>query len=146
MTTGNLEVGTFDPKSPLGKLCERGGWVVLLGVDMGASTCIHVGQATAKAHCLGYGRERSFIRLDGEVREVRSTLWRDGRCPIETRPVETRMRARNLIRDGQVGSAEVHLMRGRDVIAVTVELCAELCPTCPVQPGWSNPRAVEREP
>jgi len=153
LTAANLEVGTFDPASPLGKLAERGGWIVLLGVGMGANTCIHIGQATAQAHCLGYGHERSFIKLDGEVREVHSTLWRRGRCPIEARPersegspVETRMRQRDLIHDGQVGDAEVHVMRGRDVIAVTVELCAELCPTCPIQPAWENPRAVEREP
>jgi len=143
LTAGNLEVGTFDPASPLGKLADRGGWIVLLGVGLGANTCLHIGQATAQAHCLGYGRERSFVKLDGEVREVRSTLWRDGRCPLETRPVEARLRQRDLIRDGQVGSAEVHVMPGRDVIAVTVELCAELCPTCPVQPNWSNPRAAD---
>ena len=146
LTAGNLEVGTFDPVSPLGKLAERGGWVVLLGVDMSVNTCLHVGQATAQAHCLGYGRERSFVKLDGEVREVRSTLWRRGKCQMEAKPVEARLRQRDLIRDGQVGSAEVHVMRGRDVIAVTLELCAELCPTCPVQPDWSNPRAVERTP
>jgi aminoglycoside 3-N-acetyltransferase len=142
LTSGHLEVGTFDPKSPLGKLADGGGWVVLLGVGMDASTAIHVGQASAQAHCLGYGLERSLIRLGGEVREVRTTLWRDGECPLETKPVETRLRQRNLIRDGLVGKAVVHVMRAADVIAVTMELCAETCPTCLVQPEWSSPRAI----
>jgi len=149
LTAGHLEVGTFDPKSPLGKLAHRGGWIALLGVDMEATTAIHVGQATAQAHCLGYGKERSFVRIGGEVREVRATLWRRGHCPIEAgpersegSPVERRMRERGMVHDGQVGSAEVHLMRGRDVIAVTVELCGEYCPACPVRPNWASVRAA----
>lgn len=145
LTAGNLEVGTFDPKSPLGKLADRGGWIALLGVGMDACTAVHVGQAAAQAHCLGYGRERAFIKLQGEVREVRATLWRDGECPLETEPVESRLRERGMIRDGQVGKAELHLLRARDVIAVTRELCAEVCPACPVQPDWESPRAARPE-
>ncbi len=45
LTDGNLEVGTFDPASPLGKLAEAGGWIVLLGVTMNACTCVHIGEA-----------------------------------------------------------------------------------------------------
>ncbi len=142
LTDGNLEVGTFDPRSPLGKLADWGGWIVLLGVGMWSNTCVHIGEATYRVHCLGYERERSYVKLNGEVQEVRTTLWRDGDCRVEGPPIEARMRARNLIRDGKVGNAEIHLMRGSDVIAETVALCAEVCPTCPSQPDWSNPRAV----
>jgi aminoglycoside 3-N-acetyltransferase len=143
LTAGNLEVGTFDPKSPLGKLAEAGGWVVLLGVGMEACTAVHIGEAQAEVHCLGYGRERSYVRIDGVVQEVRSTLWReDGPCQVEGRPVEQRLRARDLIRDGQVGPGEVHLMRASDVVQASYELCLEQCPKCPLQPDWKARRAV----
>lgn len=145
LTEAGLEAGTFDPGSPLGRLAHRGGWIVLLGVGMEANTCLHVGQATARVHCLGYGQERSFITIGGTVQEVRSTLWRRGECPIEVAPVERRMRERGMIRDGEVGSGELHVMRGSDVIAVTMELCAELCPACPVQPDWASVRAARSD-
>jgi len=143
LTAGNLEVGTFDPRSPLGKLAAAGGWVVLLGVGMHANTCVHIGQATARVHCLGYERERSLLCLDGEVREVLTTLWRGrGRCWVEGGPVEERLRGADMIRDGQIGNAEVHLMRASDVVKTTVALCGEVCPQCPVQPDWRSPRAI----
>jgi aminoglycoside 3-N-acetyltransferase len=144
LTAGHLEVGTFDPHSPLGKLADAGGWVVLLGVGMWANTAVHIGEVKAGVHCLGYGRERSFVKLNGEVREVRSTLWReDGPCRVEMQPVEERMRARGLIIDGQVGQAEVHIMRARDVVETAAEVGREVCPTCPLRPDWSSPRAAE---
>jgi hypothetical protein len=84
------------------------------------------------------------VKIDGKVHEVRSTLWRArGRCRVEWDPVEERMRARDMIRDGKVGQAEVHLMRGSDVDAVTEALCREVCPQCSIEPDWSNERAVE---
>jgi aminoglycoside 3-N-acetyltransferase len=144
LVAGHLEVGTYDPLSPLGKLADWGGWVVLLGVGMGANTAVHIGEVKAGVRCLGYGRERSFVKLNGEVREVRSTLWRaHGHCRVEMRPVEERMRARGLITDGQVGKAEVHIMRARDVVETAAEICREVCPTCPIQPNWSDSRAAE---
>lgn len=143
LTEGNLEVGTFDPAGPLGKLADWGGWIVLLGVGMWSNTCVHIGEAKYRVHCLGYGKERSFFRLGEEVREVRTTLWRnDGPCLVENRPIEARMRAANLIIDGQVGNAPVHIMRGSDVVEQTMALCAEVCPTCPRHPDWDSPRAV----
>jgi aminoglycoside 3-N-acetyltransferase len=142
LTDGNLEVGTFDPRSPLGKLADWGGWIVLLGVGMWSNTCVHIGEAKYRVHCLGYEGERSYVKLNGEVREVRTTLWRDGNCRVEGRPIEERMRARGLVRDGKVGDAAIHIMRGRDVVEQTMALCAEVCPTCPSQPDWASPRAV----
>jgi aminoglycoside 3-N-acetyltransferase len=142
LTEGHLEVGTYDRGCPLGKLADRGGWVALLGVGMRVNTCVHVGQASARAPCLGYGRERALIRLGGRVEEVRATLWRKGRCPFEWAPVEDRMRQRNMVADGRVGGADIHVMRGRDIIEVTVELCGEHCPTCSVRPDWTHPQAI----
>ncbi len=143
LTEGNLEVGTFDPGCPLGKLADWGGWIVLLGVGMWSNTCVHIGEAKYRVHCFGYERERSRVKLDGEVWEVRTTLWRvDGDCRVEGRPIEARLRARTLIIDGQVGNARLHIMRGRDVVEQTMALCAEVCPTCPLEPDWSSSRAV----
>jgi aminoglycoside 3-N-acetyltransferase len=143
LTAGHLEVGTFDPRSPLGKLADWGGWIVLLGVGMWANTCVHIGEVAYGVHCLGYERERSLVRIDGEVHAVRTTLWRaDGHCHVEGEPIDARLRARDLVVDGKIGNAPVHLMRGRAVVETTAELCAEVCPGCPLRPDWTSPRAV----
>jgi aminoglycoside 3-N-acetyltransferase len=146
LTAGHLEVDTFSRLSPLGKLADRGGWIVLLGVDMTSNTCVHIGQTIARAHCLGLGAARSLMRIDGQMREVPSTLWRNGRCKIEFDPVEDYMQKRGQIRTGRVGNAGIRIMRGRDVIDTTLHLCARFCPDCPAQPDWDAPEAVRPDP
>jgi aminoglycoside N3'-acetyltransferase len=128
-------VNTFDRRSPLGKLADKGGFVLLLGVGMKANTAAHIGETMARVPCLGFGRLPGKIRLDdGRVIAAWSDVWRDGPCLIEWDPLEARMRQRNLIQDGRIGDGEVHLMRALDVIEVTYEMTQEVCPHCSTRP------------
>jgi aminoglycoside 3-N-acetyltransferase len=135
LVAGHLEAGTFDRNSPLGKLADLGGSVLLLGVGMNRNTAAHIGENMAGVHCLGFNQFPRRVRLaDGRVVPAWSDLWRDGPCRIEWDPLEARMRARGLIHDGRIGEANAHLMKALDVIEVTYEMTAELCPDCPTMP------------
>jgi aminoglycoside 3-N-acetyltransferase len=135
LMAGHLEVDTFDRRSPLGKLADLGGFVLLLGIGMEANTAAHVGEWMANVHCIGFNQYPRRVRMDdGSVIRAWSVVWRDGPCRIEWVPLEERMRRRNLIRDGRIGDGEVRLMKALDVIETTYEMTAELCPTCPTMP------------
>jgi len=136
LTSEHLNLRTFDVRSPLGKLAEKGGYVVLLGVGMNVNTAAHVGETMADVPCLGFRKLPCWVRMPGTGRIVRawSVLWRDGPCRIEWEPLERRMRERDLIRDGRIGGAEVHVMKAMDVVQTAYEMARELCPTCPTRP------------
>ena len=139
LVAGHLEVDTFSPRSPLGKLADRGGWVLLLGVGMRANTAAHIGETMAHVHCIGFNQFPRRVRLDdGRVIPAWSVVWRDGPCRIEWDPLEARLRSLGLIRDGRIGDGEAHLMKASDVIATTFAMTGELCPGCPTRPDWSR--------
>ncbi len=135
LTAGHLEVDTFDRASPLGKLADRGGWVLLLGVGMRANTSAHIGEWMAQTHCIGWNEWPRRVRLeDGRIIPAWSVIWRNGPCLIEWDPLESRMRSRGMIRSSRIGEGEAHLMKALDVIEVTFEMTQELCPICPTMP------------
>jgi aminoglycoside 3-N-acetyltransferase len=147
LTAGNLEVETFDRESPLGKLADRGGHILLLGAGMRANTAAHIGETMARVHCIGFNWDPRRVRLeDGRIIPAWSVVWRDGPCLIEWDPLEARMRSRGLIRDARIGDGDLQLMKALDVIEVTYEMTQELCPGCPTMPrGWTAAsRAVAR--
>lgn len=135
LVEGHLDVDTFDRKSPLGKLADLGGLVLLLGVGMRANTAAHVGEWMAQVHCIGFGQDpRRILAEDGSIVPAWSAVWRDGPCLIEWDPLEERMRSRGMIRDGRIGDGKASLMQALDVIETTFEMTGELCPTCPTMP------------
>jgi aminoglycoside 3-N-acetyltransferase len=135
LTAGNLEVGTFDPRSPLGKLAAKGGYVLLLGIGMQANTAAHIGEHQARVHCIGFDESPHKVRLeDGQVITAMSVIWRNGACLIEWEPLEEQMRLRGMIRDGRLGDGHLMLMRAQDVIDVTYAMTFEMCPMCPTRP------------
>lgn len=143
LVAGHANGETFGPMSPLGKLAQWGGWLVLLGASMQENVCVYVGQTIAGAHCLGFGRAILRMRVDGRIRAVRTTLWRSGPCRIEAGPLESRMGIAGRIVDGELGAIDIRAMRAQDVIDTTVSLCAEVCPACTVEPDWASPLAAK---
>ena len=135
LTSEHLELLTFDRRSPLGKLADLGGWVLLLGVGMDRNTAAHIGEQLANVPCFA-DRELpcKIVGPDGSIQEAWSVIWRDGPCFIEWEPLENTMRERNMIRDGRIGTAAVHLMRAKDVIEVAFELTHTVCPRCTTRP------------
>lgn len=135
LTSEHLDLLTFDVRSPLGKLSDMGGYVLLLGVGMNANTAAHIGETMFRAPCIGYREHpRKIVAADGSIQRAWSVLWRDGPCLIEWDPLEERMRSQDMIRDGEIGDAHVMLMKAKDVVDTSYAMAQELCPTCPTRP------------
>jgi len=131
----HLKVSTFAAECPLGRLARWGGWVLMLGAPLNTNTIAHVGETIAGAHCLGYRQSRRKVKDEkGNIIDAWCYQWRDGKCRIEWDPLYEKLRLRDMLRHGKIGSADVYLMKGMDVIDATVELAKELCTDCPVQP------------
>ncbi|MFA5193133.1 MAG: AAC(3) family N-acetyltransferase [Verrucomicrobiia bacterium] len=139
LCAGHLEAGTFGMESPLGKLAQCGGWVLLLGVGMNRCTAAHLGERKAGAHCIGWDQEPRRIRdpQTGAVIPAKADVWRNGPCQIEWEPLERRMRERGLIQDGRIGECRVMRMKAMDVIDVACEMVREICPACRTMPTKS---------
>lgn len=136
LCAGHLEAGTFGMESPLGKLAQRGGWILMLGAGMNRCTAGHLGERKAGAHCIGWDQEPRRIRdpQTGEVVPATADIWRDGPCQIEWDPLERRMRERGLIQDGRISECRVMRMKAMDVVDISYEMAREICPTCPTMP------------
>lgn len=139
LCAGHPEAGTFGMESPLGKLAQRGGWALLLGVGMNRCTAAHLGERKAGAYCIGWEQELRRIRdpETGVVVPAKADVWRNGPCQIEWDPLEQQMRERGLIQDGRIGECRVMRMKAMDVIEVTSEMAREICPACPTLPMQS---------
>ncbi len=135
LTQGHLKAGTFGVDSPLGKLAQKGGYCLMLGVGFDRCTAAHIGECKAQARCIGWWRHTRRILLeDGSVVQVMGDLWRNGPCRIEWEPLERRMRASGLVRDGRIGDAHSMLFRAMDAVQTAYEMTFELCPECPTMP------------
>jgi aminoglycoside 3-N-acetyltransferase len=139
LVDGHLAVETFSRRSPLGKLADLGGWVLLLGIGMQANTAAHIGESMAHTHCIGWNQWPRRVRLEeGPVIPAWSVVWRNGPCRIEWEPLETRMQALGQIRYGRAGEGELRFMKALDVVETTYAMTHEFCPTCPTQPAWDG--------
>jgi aminoglycoside 3-N-acetyltransferase len=99
--------------SPLDRLAQAGGYVLLLGVSHTSNTTVHVGEFHAGAPYLGIPFDPSWP-TGGDTRFAG--------CSRAFGAVERPLRERGAIRDGRVGRALAQLVTGRAVIEETVAL------------------------
>jgi aminoglycoside N3'-acetyltransferase len=100
--------------SPVGRLYEVGGQVLLLGVGHGANTTIHLaeGLAGVRYRC----QKHLLLRQAGQV--TRLDYAEIDHCCERFELVENWLTAEKLQRRGQVGHAEARLCQARDIVAV----------------------------
>ncbi|MEI6499770.1 MAG: AAC(3) family N-acetyltransferase [Armatimonadota bacterium] len=134
LTRDHIPAGTFGLGSPLGKLAAMGGKILLLGVGMCTNTMAHIGETVYGVPCFIEGWPRRYVDGLGHVTHTQGLYWRGGPCRVEWDPLETHLRERGQITDGQIGNAKLQLMLGAHVLGATVRLCQQLCPGCPTQP------------
>lgn len=134
LTRDHLPAGTFGLGSPLGKLAALGGKVLLLGVGMNANTMAHIGETLYGVPCFIEGWPRVVVDGLGHMTRTQGLYWRGGSCRVEWEALESTLRERGQIADGQVGEAKLQLMLGAHVLGATVCLCRKLCPDCPTRP------------
>jgi aminoglycoside N3'-acetyltransferase len=116
-----LPLPPHSPESPIGRVHELGGQVLLLGVNHDANTTLHLAELLAGVpyrvwkHC-------TVVR-DG--RAVPVDYGENDHCCERFTLVDEWLSSRHLQREGRVGHAHGRLMRARDVVAVARERLLE---------------------
>jgi len=102
--------------SPVGRVYELDGQILLLGVGHDANTTIHLGESMAGVR---YRRPKTLTIVRHGVATVFDYAEID-HCCANFALVDGWLDARGLQHHGRVGPAEARLMNSRDVIAVVV--------------------------
>lgn len=121
---GHNKFTTFGIGSPIDRLAQADGYVLLMGVSHLANSCIHVGES--------YAGVTKFYWRDGPL-PIAKILMPDGAivdyqldcsasCSRAFNAVEYPLRRKNKIIDLTLGKALCFLMRGKDVIDTVVEM------------------------
>ena len=124
ITADHYRVSAVGRGSPIDRLAEMGGQVLLLGVTQAANTTLHTGEAYAGVGYWGRGRPDHstgrWTRLPDGCR-----TW----VPLPETPgdsdgfprIERFLVERGLIRQGVIGRARCRLMPGQQLIEATVD-------------------------
>jgi aminoglycoside 3-N-acetyltransferase-4 len=117
VTSDPLPLPPHIPESPVGRVYELDGQVLLLGVGHDADTTIHLAELMAGVpyrvpkHCT--------VLRDG--RAVRVDYGENDHCCLRFALVDDWLRERGLQHEGKVGHAGARLARSRDIVAVAIE-------------------------
>jgi aminoglycoside N3'-acetyltransferase len=115
VTADPLPLPPHLPASPVGRVHDLDGQVLLLGVGHDANTTLHLAELIAGVpyrvprHCTVAGPDGRPLRVEYEEND---------HCCERFSLADGWLRARGLQREGQVGQASARLMRSRDVVAV----------------------------
>jgi aminoglycoside N3'-acetyltransferase len=137
VTAGPLPLPPHVHDSPIGRVYDRGGQVLLLGVGHDANTTLHLAELLAG---VPYGVPKHItIQRDGNP--VRVPYRENDHCCLRFGLADGWLRERGLQAEGRVGHADARLVRSRDVVGVAFEFLArdplvflhppdEGCPDC----------------
>ena len=121
ITSDPLPIPPHIPESPVGRVHELNGQVLLLGVGHDANTTLHLAELLAG---VPYRVPRYCTVLRGG-RPVRIDYGENDHCCERFALADKWMRARGLQAEGQVGHAQARLVRARDLVRVALEHLAE---------------------
>jgi aminoglycoside 3-N-acetyltransferase len=107
--------------SPVGRVYELDGQVLLLGVGHDSNTTIHLAENLAEVR---YRREK-YITLLRDGKPVRFDYREVDHCCQNFALVDGWLEERKLQRHGKVGHAEARLMRSPDVVSAVTERLRE---------------------
>jgi len=126
LTRDHLAGRVFGAGSPIDRLAQMGGKVLLIGVPHTSSSTIHVGEEHAGVPKAGWSEPIPKVKVlmpDGTIREHQ--LDTSPSCSAAFGAVEYALRRHNEIRDVRLGVCLIQLMLGRDVIRRTVEIICQ---------------------
>lgn len=121
------------PDSPVGRVHDLDGQVLLLGVQSSESTTLHLAEAMAG---VPYAVSHPcVVEIDGVAQTL--MIAETDHCCIRFRLADGWLRGRGLLHEGPVGNATALLYRARDATAVTLEQLAmnPLVFLCPAADG-----------
>ena len=113
---GPLPLPPHGPASPVGRVHDLGGQVLLLGVGHDANTTLHLAEVLAE---VPYGVPRHCtVRRGGRPERIDYT--ENDHCCARFALADDWLRAAGLQREGRVGSGHARLTRARDIVGVAV--------------------------
>ncbi len=118
--SGPLPLPPHSPESPAGRVHERNGQVLLLGVGHEADTTLHLAELLAG---VPYRLPRSCTVLQ-DGRPVRIDYGENDHCCARFALADGWLRERGLQAEGRVGHAPARLARARDIVEVARERLA----------------------
>ncbi|NEX92563.1 AAC(3) family N-acetyltransferase [Caulobacter sp. 17J65-9] len=117
ITRGPPPIPPHGPDSPIGRVHDLDGQVLLLGVGHDANTTLHLAEAVAR---VPYGVPRRFTVLrDGQPKPV--DYREPDHCCEGFARMDEWLEVEGLQAEGPVGHAHARLMRAQDVVRIAVE-------------------------
>jgi aminoglycoside N3'-acetyltransferase len=117
ITSGALPLPPHNLDSPVGRVCEFDGQILLLGVGQGANTTLHLVETMAG---VPYGIPKHCTVFENG-RAVRRDYFENDHCRDRFALAGEWLRSRGLQSQGPVGHTTARLMRSRHVAGVAVE-------------------------
>lgn len=105
------------PKSPVGRVYDHDGYVLLLGVGHSENTSLHLAEAGAQ---VPYSVSHPCVVVRDGVPRTELIAETD-HCCEGFRKMDDWLRAAGLQREGKIGNADARLVRSRDIVATAVE-------------------------
>jgi aminoglycoside 3-N-acetyltransferase len=105
------------PASPVGRVHDRDGQVLLLGVNHDADTTLHLAELIAGVPY----RQPKHITVLRDGRPVRIEYGENDHCAERFALADGWLRERGVQREGIVGHAQARLIRSRDIVRVALE-------------------------
>lgn len=102
------------PASPVGRVRDLDGQVLLLGVNHDSDTTLHLAEVEAGVPY----RLPKHITVLRDGRPVRVDYGENDHCCARFTLTDEWLRERGLQREGRVGNAQARLIRSRDIVAV----------------------------
>ena len=117
VTGDPFDVPPHSPRSPIARVHELDGRVLLLGVGHDSNTTIHLAEILGGAPY----RVPKHITIEQDGLAVRIEYGENDHCCQRFALADEWLRARGLQSEGQIGHAHARLMRSRDVVSVVCE-------------------------
>lgn len=112
-TKNHHQTLTMGLESPIGKLYQHDGYILLLGVTCRANTFHHLVETLLEVPCLGKRTEEyPVLHPDGVMRNERTWGWRNAACPlVVTGSYQQELEKKGLIKKTLIGPCEAILIR-----------------------------------
>ena len=117
IVSGPLPLPPHIPASPVGRVYDLDGQILLLGVGHDADTTLHLAEIKAG---VPYGLPKHVTVLDSG-RLVKVEYRENDHCCARFALADEWLRERGLQREGRVGTAHARLARSRHIVAVALE-------------------------
>ncbi|MED5415623.1 MAG: AAC(3) family N-acetyltransferase [Candidatus Latescibacterota bacterium] len=121
----DLDRGALGRDSALDRLIKKGGHVFLLGVDHRANSSIHIGEDYAgddRQASISPDHPKVVVLNHPQRGEEEVTLTEMMGSTIAFDRMEEVLRSRDQVVKGKIGEATCQLMKGKDIIAATVDI------------------------